>query len=167
MILIGQPATTKPSARSAKRREQMRARRKRGRRRRARRARSRTAWPTSPRPRSASTRRARSSIGSSGGFQDRRPAKEGHLLRHSEPPGRDQNAPAASGRRPRAGKPNSSNSNRLAEIAQEGGQPAYLIDSGDEIDPQWLKECETVLVTAGARPGRSRRRMCGLSDGPL
>jgi 4-hydroxy-3-methylbut-2-enyl diphosphate reductase len=48
------------------------------------------------------------------------------------------------------GSQNSSNSNRLAEIAREGGRPAYLIDSADEIDPSWLKECETVLVTAGA-----------------
>jgi 4-hydroxy-3-methylbut-2-en-1-yl diphosphate reductase len=48
------------------------------------------------------------------------------------------------------GSRNSSNSNRLAEIAREGGRPAYLIDGADEIDPQWLEGCETVLVTAGA-----------------
>jgi 4-hydroxy-3-methylbut-2-enyl diphosphate reductase len=48
------------------------------------------------------------------------------------------------------GSRNSSNSNRLAEIAREGGRPAYLIDSADEIDPSWLVGCETVLVTAGA-----------------
>src|ERR1700733_11582009 len=43
------------------------------------------------------------------------------------------------------GSRNSSNSNRLAEIAREGGRPAYLIDSADQIDPSWLKEGETVL----------------------
>jgi 4-hydroxy-3-methylbut-2-enyl diphosphate reductase len=48
------------------------------------------------------------------------------------------------------GSRNSSNSNRLAEIAREGGRRAYLIDCADEIDPSWLEGCETVLVTAGA-----------------
>jgi 4-hydroxy-3-methylbut-2-en-1-yl diphosphate reductase len=48
------------------------------------------------------------------------------------------------------GSRNSSNSNRLAEIAREGGRPAYLIDGAHEIDPRWLEGCETVLVTAGA-----------------
>jgi 4-hydroxy-3-methylbut-2-enyl diphosphate reductase len=48
------------------------------------------------------------------------------------------------------GSRNSSNSNRLAEIAREGGRPAYLIDGAHEIDPQWLEGCGTVLVTAGA-----------------
>jgi 4-hydroxy-3-methylbut-2-enyl diphosphate reductase len=48
------------------------------------------------------------------------------------------------------GSRNSSNSNRLAEIAREGGRPAYLIDGAGEIDPRWLEGCETVLVTAGA-----------------
>jgi 4-hydroxy-3-methylbut-2-en-1-yl diphosphate reductase len=48
------------------------------------------------------------------------------------------------------GSQNSSNSNRLAEIAQETAKPAYLIDSADEIDDRWLEGCETVLVTAGA-----------------
>jgi 4-hydroxy-3-methylbut-2-en-1-yl diphosphate reductase len=48
------------------------------------------------------------------------------------------------------GSRNSSNSNRLAEIAREGGRPAYLIDRAHEIDPTWLEGCETVLVTAGA-----------------
>ncbi len=48
------------------------------------------------------------------------------------------------------GSRNSSNSNRLAEIAQEAAKPAYLIDGASEIDPRWLDGCETVLVTAGA-----------------
>jgi 4-hydroxy-3-methylbut-2-enyl diphosphate reductase len=48
------------------------------------------------------------------------------------------------------GSQNSSNSNRLAEIAQEGNKPAYLVDAASQIDPRWLEGCETVLVTAGA-----------------
>src|SRR5581483_3512878 len=48
------------------------------------------------------------------------------------------------------GSRNSSNSNRLAEIAQESNKPAYLIDGASEIDPAWLDDCQTVLVTAGA-----------------
>jgi 4-hydroxy-3-methylbut-2-enyl diphosphate reductase len=48
------------------------------------------------------------------------------------------------------GSQNSSNSMRLAEIAQSLGKPAYLIDSKQEIDPDWLTGAETVLITAGA-----------------
>jgi 4-hydroxy-3-methylbut-2-en-1-yl diphosphate reductase len=48
------------------------------------------------------------------------------------------------------GSQNSSNSNRLAEIAREGGCPAHLIDGASQIDPRWLEGRETVLVTAGA-----------------
>src|SRR6202034_1702921 len=35
------------------------------------------------------------------------------------------------------GSQNSSNSKRLAEIANEGNKPAYLIDGASQIDPQW------------------------------
>jgi 4-hydroxy-3-methylbut-2-enyl diphosphate reductase len=48
------------------------------------------------------------------------------------------------------GSQNSSNSMRLAEIAQSLGKPAYLIDSKDEIDHAWLSDAQTVLITAGA-----------------
>lgn len=48
------------------------------------------------------------------------------------------------------GSRNSSNSNRLAEIARDGDKPAYLIDGAAEIDPSWLDNRHTVLVTAGA-----------------
>jgi 4-hydroxy-3-methylbut-2-enyl diphosphate reductase len=48
------------------------------------------------------------------------------------------------------GSRNSSNSNRLAEIAQDAGKPAYLIDNAREINPDWLRADATVLVTAGA-----------------
>jgi 4-hydroxy-3-methylbut-2-enyl diphosphate reductase len=48
------------------------------------------------------------------------------------------------------GSQNSSNSMRLAEIAQSCGRPAYLIDGVSEIDDVWFKDVDTVLVTAGA-----------------
>ena len=48
------------------------------------------------------------------------------------------------------GSQNSSNSQRLAELAREVGVPAYLVDSADEIRPEWFTGDETVVVTAGA-----------------
>ncbi|MFO0930842.1 MAG: 4-hydroxy-3-methylbut-2-enyl diphosphate reductase [Gemmataceae bacterium] len=48
------------------------------------------------------------------------------------------------------GSPNSSNSNRLRELAEKNGVPAYLIDGADDIRREWLKGCTTVGVTAGA-----------------
>ncbi|MDF1628999.1 MAG: 4-hydroxy-3-methylbut-2-enyl diphosphate reductase [Alcanivoracaceae bacterium] len=48
------------------------------------------------------------------------------------------------------GSPNSSNSNRLAELAQRCGTPALLIDGPEEIDPAWLVDCRRIGVTAGA-----------------
>jgi len=48
------------------------------------------------------------------------------------------------------GSPNSSNSNRLRELADRMGTPAYLIDEAAQIDPQWLEGVNIVGVTAGA-----------------
>ncbi len=48
------------------------------------------------------------------------------------------------------GSKNSSNSNRLAELAQRVGKPSYLIDSADDINPVWLRDIETIGLTAGA-----------------
>lgn len=48
------------------------------------------------------------------------------------------------------GSPNSSNSNRLREIAEKRGTPAYLIDTADDIQAEWLKDKENVGITAGA-----------------
>ncbi|MGP9685770.1 MULTISPECIES: 4-hydroxy-3-methylbut-2-enyl diphosphate reductase [unclassified Halomonas] len=48
------------------------------------------------------------------------------------------------------GSPNSSNSNRLRELSERMGTPAYLIDNADQIDPQWLENVANVGVTAGA-----------------
>ncbi len=48
------------------------------------------------------------------------------------------------------GSPNSSNSNRLREIGEEMGKPAYLVADGSEFDPAWLDGVDTVGLTAGA-----------------
>ena len=48
------------------------------------------------------------------------------------------------------GSKNSSNSNRLAELAQRVGKPSYLIDSADDINPAWLRDVDTIGLTAGA-----------------
>ncbi len=48
------------------------------------------------------------------------------------------------------GSPNSSNSNRLREVAQLLDVPAYLVDSAAQIDPAWLAERRRFGVTAGA-----------------
>ncbi|HZH42816.1 MAG TPA: 4-hydroxy-3-methylbut-2-enyl diphosphate reductase [Lysobacter sp.] len=48
------------------------------------------------------------------------------------------------------GSPNSSNSNRLRELAEREGVPAYLIDGAAEIDPAWVAGRRCVGVTAGA-----------------
>jgi 4-hydroxy-3-methylbut-2-enyl diphosphate reductase len=48
------------------------------------------------------------------------------------------------------GSPNSSNSNRLREIAEKQGVPAYLVDEADEIRPEWVMGKQSIGVTAGA-----------------
>lgn len=48
------------------------------------------------------------------------------------------------------GSPNSSNSNRLRELAERCGATAYLIDTPTEIDPNWLRNRRVIGVTAGA-----------------
>ena len=48
------------------------------------------------------------------------------------------------------GSPNSSNSNRLSELAQRMGAEAYLIDGPDDINPDWLKNKQNIGITAGA-----------------
>jgi 4-hydroxy-3-methylbut-2-enyl diphosphate reductase len=48
------------------------------------------------------------------------------------------------------GSQNSSNSQRLAELARERGIPAYLVDGPGDLDPKWFQGVNTVLVTAGA-----------------
>lgn len=48
------------------------------------------------------------------------------------------------------GSPNSSNSNRLREVAENLGIPAWLVDSDSEINPDWLKDKTRIGITAGA-----------------
>ena len=48
------------------------------------------------------------------------------------------------------GSVNSSNSNRLREVAERGGAQAYLIDDPDMIQSEWLKNARRVGLTAGA-----------------
>ena len=48
------------------------------------------------------------------------------------------------------GSSSSSNSNRLRELAEKQGTPAYLIDGPKDIDPAWLTGKTAIGVTAGA-----------------
>ncbi len=48
------------------------------------------------------------------------------------------------------GSPNSSNSNRLRELAERCGTEAYLIDGADDINSDWVKNKSCIGITAGA-----------------
>jgi 4-hydroxy-3-methylbut-2-enyl diphosphate reductase len=48
------------------------------------------------------------------------------------------------------GSPTSSNSNRLRELAERLGTPAYMVDSADDLQPEWLEGRSRVGLTAGA-----------------
>lgn len=48
------------------------------------------------------------------------------------------------------GSPNSSNSNRLREVAEKKGTPAYMVDNAGSINPAWIAGKHRVGVTAGA-----------------
>ncbi len=48
------------------------------------------------------------------------------------------------------GSPNSSNSNRLREVARNLNVPAYLVDNASELKPEWLEGKQRVGITAGA-----------------
>jgi len=59
------------------------------------------------------------------------------------------------------GSSNSSNSQRLVEVARASGVDAYLIDDETDIDERWLERRETVGLTAGASaPERLVTRVC-------
>jgi 4-hydroxy-3-methylbut-2-enyl diphosphate reductase len=58
------------------------------------------------------------------------------------------------------GSQNSSNSQRLAELARERGIRAHLIDGANEIDPAWFSGTETVVITAGASAPESVVQDC-------
>jgi 4-hydroxy-3-methylbut-2-enyl diphosphate reductase len=48
------------------------------------------------------------------------------------------------------GSPNSSNSNRLREVAQNLGRSAYLVDKAEDLRPEWVEGKRSIGVTAGA-----------------
>jgi len=48
------------------------------------------------------------------------------------------------------GAPNSSNCNRLREVAEAQGVPSYLINGPEEINPSWIKDKQKVGITSGA-----------------
>jgi 4-hydroxy-3-methylbut-2-enyl diphosphate reductase len=48
------------------------------------------------------------------------------------------------------GSPNSSNSNRLREVAANLGVPAYMLDDADDLEPEWVFGKRRIGVTAGA-----------------
>jgi 4-hydroxy-3-methylbut-2-enyl diphosphate reductase len=48
------------------------------------------------------------------------------------------------------GSPTSSNSNRLRELADRMGKPAYMVDSADDLNPVWFEGTQKVGLTAGA-----------------
>ncbi len=48
------------------------------------------------------------------------------------------------------GSRNSSNSNRMVEVARDRGAQAHLIDNVSELDPAWLEGASRVALTAGA-----------------
>ncbi len=48
------------------------------------------------------------------------------------------------------GSPNSSNSNRLREVAEQQGVPAYMVDNAVELQPAWVSGKTCVGITAGA-----------------
>jgi 4-hydroxy-3-methylbut-2-enyl diphosphate reductase len=58
------------------------------------------------------------------------------------------------------GSQNSSNSQRLAELACDAGIRAFLIDGANEIDPDWFAGHETVVITAGASAPESVVQDC-------
>ena len=59
------------------------------------------------------------------------------------------------------GSPNSSNSQRLVDVARADGTPAHLVDDVHDIDAGWLEGCETVGLTSGASaPERLVAEVC-------
>ncbi|MFL5944795.1 MAG: 4-hydroxy-3-methylbut-2-enyl diphosphate reductase [Gaiellaceae bacterium] len=59
------------------------------------------------------------------------------------------------------GSRNSSNSNRLVDVAHAAGTPSYLIDDETEIDERWLDGVDTVGITSGASaPERLVKSVC-------
>jgi len=58
------------------------------------------------------------------------------------------------------GSRNSSNSQRLAELAGSAGVPSYLVDGPDDIELDWFVGVETVVITAGASAPETVVQQC-------
>jgi 4-hydroxy-3-methylbut-2-enyl diphosphate reductase len=58
------------------------------------------------------------------------------------------------------GSRNSSNTNRLVDVAQRHGTPAYRVDGADELDHGWFATHQTVVITAGASAPEERVAEC-------
>ncbi|HVX61341.1 MAG TPA: 4-hydroxy-3-methylbut-2-enyl diphosphate reductase [Pirellulales bacterium] len=58
------------------------------------------------------------------------------------------------------GSRNSSNSNRLVEVAREAGVRAYLVDDAEELDSAWFEGCDSVLISAGASAPEELVQQC-------
>jgi 4-hydroxy-3-methylbut-2-enyl diphosphate reductase len=58
------------------------------------------------------------------------------------------------------GSQNSSNSQRLRELARESGRAAHLIDGPEDISDEWFQGVDTVLITAGASAPESVVQRC-------
>ncbi|MDO8701706.1 MAG: 4-hydroxy-3-methylbut-2-enyl diphosphate reductase [Undibacterium sp.] len=48
------------------------------------------------------------------------------------------------------GSANSSNSNRLREVSQKMGTVSFMVDNAEQINPEWIVNCDRIGVTAGA-----------------
>ncbi len=60
------------------------------------------------------------------------------------------------------GSATSSNSNRLREVAEAQGTPAYLLLEPDEVRPEWVQQARVIGVTSGAStPERSTEAIVG------
>ena len=92
----------------------------------------------------------------------RRAEEGGHLLCDLQPPVGSEGSPRSQiDLLLVIGSRNSSNSNRLVDVARAAGVPAYLIDDESEIDERWLEGAETVGITSGASaPERLVTRVC-------
>ena len=110
-----------------------------------------TTSPSSPRRRSRSTRRPRSSLACASG-SPRSPSPKSDDICYAT-----TNRQIAVKQLAREcelvlviGSTNSSNSNRLVEVAREHGADSHLIDNASQVDEAWLEGVETVGITSGA-----------------
>ena len=111
---------------------------------------TRTASPTSPRPRCPWTRRTRSSSGCASGSRTSWAPHRRHLLRHHQPPEAVRQMAKHCDLVLVIGSANSSNSNRLVEVARDHGADSHLIDNETQVCEEWLEGKRVVGITSGA-----------------